>query len=192
MFSDGMATIAAASIAALVGLAGYLTNQFVARRDRRISMYAEALRALRAYQELPYRIAKRSRSDSEKREELGTLTSGSFAQVRFFLGWLQIHSPEVGEAYSLLFSKVSELTRAYRGDAWNRPLAATDSDMCGELYPYHAETEEQRLLCLAAMRANLKPFSKLRMGKIRRSLRQSRTANSLGTADPAGNPGHAA
>lgn len=176
MFSEGIATVAAASIAALVALAGYLANQFVARRDRRISMFAEALRALRAYQEVPYRIAKRSKSDAEKREELGTLISESFAQVRFYLGWLQIHSPEVGEAYGLLFSKVAELARAYRDDAWNRPLTATDADMCGELYPYHEQTEEQRLLCLAAMRADLKPFPKLRMGGIRCGLRRSKNS----------------
>ena len=192
MFSDSMATIAAAAIAALVAVAGYLTNQFAARRDRRISVYAEALRALRAYQEVPYRIAKRSRSDSEKREELGTLISESFAQVRFYLGWLQIHSPEVGEAYSLLVNKVTELTQIYRDDAWSRPLTATDSDMCGEMYPYHAETEEERVLCLAAMRADLKSFSRLRMRKVKRSLRRSKTMNALKTVGESDNVGASA
>jgi hypothetical protein len=175
-----MPAIVAAAIAAFAALVGYLVNQSALRRERRISTYAEALRALRPYQDIPYRIARRSKSDGEKREELGILLSESVAQVRFYQSWLRIHSRQVGDAYDLLFDKVRKLAYVYRSDAWNRPLIETDSEMSDSLrYPYRAETKKERLLCLAAMQADLSSFSVLKMPKIRRRIRELKSEEGL-------------
>jgi hypothetical protein len=141
MSSESFATVIAAAIAALAALAGYLANQFAGRREQRTGMYAEALRALRTYQDTPYRIARRSNSDPQTRERLGIVLGEAVAQVRFYESWLQIHSPEVGAAYGLLYGKVRRLASSYRAKAWERPVMLADSEMAATLlYPYQVDS----------------------------------------------------
>lgn len=184
MLSDGAATILAAAIAALVGLSGYLVNQSANRRAQRTNMYAEALQSLRAYQNLPHLIARRSKSDAETREKLWNAVGDAVRSVRFYVGWLYIHSPEVGEAYELLFEKIRILGRSYRSDAWQRPLVTSDSEMSEEIdYPYSSQTRRERELCLSAMRADLGSMKALRMIEVRRRIRMLR--DEAGATGPA-------
>ncbi|MFF5288350.1 hypothetical protein [Paractinoplanes globisporus] len=57
-----LATVIAAAIAALTAVGGYLSTQLWKRRDEKIRLYADALQAVRRYEELPFRIARRADS----------------------------------------------------------------------------------------------------------------------------------
>jgi hypothetical protein len=173
MPSESFATVIAAVIAALAALGGYLANQFANRREQRIGMYAEALRALGTYQDIPYRIVRRPNSEPETRERLGILLSEAVSQVRFYESWLQIHSPEVGAAYALLFRRIRQLARSHMANAWRRAVILTDSELSEPPhYPYLRETREERQLVLLAMQADLSPFSSFRMWRIRNRIHQ--------------------
>ena len=74
MDSPNLGGLSTAIIAGLVALTGYLLNQFANRRERTSKVYAEALEAIREYQELPYKIRRRPDSNGTTRAALGDKT----------------------------------------------------------------------------------------------------------------------
>src|SRR5690242_1806090 len=93
-----IATVVAGSVAVL----GYVVTQQMGRRDRKAKFYAEALLAVKDFEELPYRIAKRPDTSPATRERLGTMVNDAFVKVSFYQAWLRIDSPRVGASYDLL------------------------------------------------------------------------------------------
>lgn len=166
-----------AGIAGLVALIGYMMTQAANRRERKSRLYAEALSAVREYQELPYRVRRRPSSDNKTRAELGAQISAVMTKLGFYVRFLQLDSHEVGIAYTDLVNQVRRMGGPYRSQAWRASLVASDEEMPLVKYPY--ETEPEMSLCLKAMRHELAFWGFLFRPSIRRSLalqRQIRAA----------------
>ena len=100
MEGSAWGALLAAIIAGSVALFGYSLTQVSNRWERKRKVYAEALSAVREYEELPYRIRRRPSSDDETRARLGDQISEAYIKLRFYLAWLEIDSVVVGTAYA--------------------------------------------------------------------------------------------
>jgi len=164
------AAIWAAAIAAGATVSGYLLNQSRSRRERKATVFAEALTALRRYQDFPYKIWRRPAEDAQTRMLMADEQSEASRQVRFHLVWLQIDSPIVGEAFSALW-RISQPARLANLDlAWQSGPITQDAQMAGPL-PFQPEAAEPEMdLCITAMRSELSLLAPLHRRRIRRLL----------------------
>jgi len=110
-------TLTVGMAAAGVALVGYLLSQAAGRRQHKTHLFAEALEAVKAFEELPFRIAKRPASDATTRAELSNKVSDLFVKLGFYRAWTQIESPLVGEAYVILLDKTHILNLSFSADA---------------------------------------------------------------------------
>lgn len=147
-----------AVIAGFVALIGYFLSQATNRRERKSKVYAEALLALRQYQELPFKIRRRSSSDSATREALGREWSEVLSNLIFYLGWLQIESPVVGRAYDDLFEQTRKSGKTYWTMAWKQKVFERDEQMTDDLH-FKYDNQPEINLCLKAMRRELSMWS---------------------------------
>ena len=92
------------TIAALVAVVGYLLNQHAARNERRSRSYAAALEAVYAYQELPFRIRRRT-SDPKSSMELAQKISDAFERLSFYQAWMDLESPWSAGPFRTWFSE---------------------------------------------------------------------------------------
>jgi hypothetical protein len=163
------ATIIAALIAALVVVAGYMLTQVQARRERRAKEFADALAAVEAYLEAPYRIRRRQAATPEAREALTSALSDLQARIALHRAWLQVESPTVGHAYDALVSAARSEAGAQMAEAWNAAPLISDTDMNLKVAYPHPNSDAERAKVIAAMRQHLR----LRPGAIalRRALR---------------------
>lgn len=130
-------TIIAALVAALVAVGGYLIAQNSARRERKTKFFAEALLAVKDFEELPYRIARRSDDSPETRERLGRLITDAYVKLAFYQAWLQIDSPFVARAYLLLSLRAERFGEIQRQHAWSSPLITNNKEAdLGSRYYY--------------------------------------------------------
>ena len=102
-----------AAIAGLVALTGYFLTQFANRRERKGKSYAEALAAVRQYQELPYLIRRRSESTSATRTALAQQISDVMAKLGFYQAWLQMDSDTTSTAYNDLIAQTRKIGRVH-------------------------------------------------------------------------------
>jgi hypothetical protein len=126
------AAAVAATIAAGATVSGYLLNQSRARSERRAKAFADAMAAMRRYQDFPHRVWRRSISDAAARDRFSEEQSLAGRDVRFHLVWLAIDSPVVGEAFEQLWTVVHQARLFNRDLAWSSPPRATDLDLVGE------------------------------------------------------------
>jgi hypothetical protein len=146
--------ILTAALAAVVAVGGFLLTYHSTRRDRKAKFFAEALLAVKALQEIPYRVAKRPDSSPETRERLGKVIHDTYVTMSFYQSWLRIDSPVVGEAYRLLSTSADRLVSTQGKHAWSSPIIKEDADMVlGAVY--HPETTAEYRLCIKAMRREL-------------------------------------
>ena len=124
----GFATVLTGIIAGLVALTGYLLNQSANRRERKSKVFAEALEAIRDYQELPYKIRRRPDSDGGTRAELGRHTGDVVSKLWYYRAWLETESPLVSIAYRDLMAETKRYGGLYRAAAWSEPIISLDSD----------------------------------------------------------------
>lgn len=87
-----VAAVLGAAIAALVVVWGYRHQQNEQRREQRVTIYAEALRAVEDYLEMPYLIARRDGSH-QARMHLVERVSDIQSRIAFHRAWLSIHAP---------------------------------------------------------------------------------------------------
>jgi hypothetical protein len=114
MNSVNLAGLSTAIIAGLVALTGYLLNQFANRRERKSKVYAEALEAIREYQELPYKIRRRPDSSGTTRAALGDKTGEVVSRLWFYRAWLQTDSAEPGSTEaSAKLDSISAVSRPF-------------------------------------------------------------------------------
>jgi hypothetical protein len=144
------------AVAAVTALAGYLLNSTINRRVEKARYYAEALNAVEKYRALPYIFKRRHDSSEETRAELAKEITDIQANLRFYQGWLQLDSLEVGAAYNDLVSKIREKNGEYRREALSSPPAKEDRDI--EIAPYEFDDQAEHDYCVAAMRQELKLF----------------------------------
>lgn len=148
-------TLLAAAIAAVVAVFGYAINQNADRRTKKAQLYAEALRAIKELEEVPYRVVGRKDSSPETREKLGSKISDIFVDISFYLAWLRIDSPLIGNAYGLLAGSAIDTTEAQLQYAWGRPTIADDKDV-GLDQHFFSRAKRELSVCETAMRNELK------------------------------------
>ncbi len=85
----GVMAVAGALVSAALT---YHLNQRTTRRERQANVFAEALRAIEDYAELPYRIRRRS-GTPESRHELTEQISQIQSRIAFHQAWLAIEAP---------------------------------------------------------------------------------------------------
>jgi hypothetical protein len=170
------AAILASAIAAGATVSGYLVTQSRARKERRATVFAEALTALRRYQDFPYKIWRRTDDGPETRARLLEEQSVTGMQTNFHLSWLQVDAPVVGEAFESLVAAVRTERRANYHHAWQSP-PITDSSALGVPPPFQRHGAEPELqLCLLAMRNEMSLLAPLRRRRIRERIQvQART-----------------
>jgi hypothetical protein len=167
------ATIVAALIAGAFAGIGYLANQNSQRMERRGQIFADALRCIRVYQELPYEVWRRDDDGPSTKARLREAAGRAYHDVYYHLQRLQIEAPTAALAYRDLF----EQTR--RQDRLNRPIAWGSRIGDSKLKPWETPTFRgdngpETDLCVEAMRAELSIFRLLRRPAIRRRLVEQR------------------
>ncbi|MEV0343846.1 hypothetical protein AB0H49_33025 [Nocardia sp. NPDC050713] len=114
MNATAIVGVLTAIIAASVALIGYVINQMTARRERRAKAYAEALRTIRQYQEIPYRVVRRLDSSAETRTRLDDQHGEIMSSIGFHIGWLRLESPDTAAAYEALWERYGGLLNRLR------------------------------------------------------------------------------
>jgi hypothetical protein len=150
-----MATIIAALVAASVATFGYVITVWAKLLEDRRNTYAQALAAVHAYQELPYRIRRRPDSSPATRGELGKVISEVQKDLDFYISLLKLDSHQLGDAYEALVQASREKGKEHRDEAWKQPPARRDTAMgFPEIYEYEDEAEAE--LCIERMRQHLR------------------------------------
>ena len=186
MSNPGWVTLTVGLTAAGVALLGYLLSQAAGRRQQKTRLFAEALETVKAFEELPFRIAKRPASDGTTRAELSNKVSDLFVKLGFYRAWTQIESPLVGEAYVILLDKTHAEVGPHRKSAWERDLLQTDREahLDGLFY---VDNKPETALCLAVMQRELRANAVLGRRGTKRMIahfRQHRTHLSFSTRSP--------
>jgi hypothetical protein len=175
MNASSEVTLLTALTAGLLGLAGYLINQANNRNERKRKIDAEALLAVRQYQDLPYRIRRRPSSTTETRAQLNNHINDVLTNLRFYHAWMQVDSREVGIAYQDYIKQTQRFGRMHRQAAWTAPIIDSDEGMREEL-SYQYENEPELALCLMAMRREISLWSFALRRLTQKTLTQQRKA----------------
>lgn len=166
--SNNVALIGVA-VTAAAGIVGYMLSQAADRRDKRIELYAEALRAVKDLEELPFRITRRADSSGETRAALGAQISDSFVLLGFYRAWTQIDSEVIARAYILLLDQTQREVRPNRQSAWNTSIIRKDSDAHLD-ERFHTDNKPEWALCIAVIRRELSLWAPLRRHQARRMI----------------------
>lgn len=155
-WAGGGATILAALIAAAMVTIGYFFQQWLARRQRRLESYAQALRAVHDYLETPYLIRRRDGSTDARRSIIGQINEIQ-SRLNYHCALLQLHGPKrVSDAYDDLVRKARREAGAQMKDAWTEPAATQDADMSlGRAYA-HPEADAALDTAITAMRKKIR------------------------------------
>lgn len=150
-------TLASALIAASVVIIGYWANHYVARRERRTRLYANALEAIADHEELPYLIWRRLSLDAAVLTER---ISQGHGRLRYYQTLLHLDSPAVGAAFADLADATRAQGEELRRLAWQHPVR---DDQTAQAMPAQIayDTHRQRDRCLEAMRLELSPWARL-------------------------------
>jgi hypothetical protein len=148
-------TLLTAAIAAVVAVLGYVISQHADRRTKKAQFYAEAFRAVKELEEMPYKIIKRKDSSPETRDKLGSEISDIFVDISFYLSWLRIDSPLVGEAYGVIARSAITACEQQVRYAWGSPIITDDKDY-GLNDKFFGRDKSAQDVCVAAMRNELK------------------------------------
>jgi hypothetical protein len=184
MNAETPAAIWAAAIAACATLAGYLFNQSRIRRERRATAFADAMAAMRDYEDFPFSVWRRTNCDDATRARLDTRRSKNGRAVRRHRVWLRIEAPVVGEAYEQLWRAVRQAYSTNLSLAWAAPPRTCDQLMIGEPPDFvRAPGLEETELCIRAMRNELSLLPMLRRPHLRELLSEHARHRSA-TADP--------
>lgn len=126
---DGIATLIAGALAALVVLIGYFIQQWLARKERRAGVYSEALRAVEDYLEAPYRIRRKDGSDST-RQMLVQHVSDVQSRIAYYSRLLEMHAPtKVNLAYAALVASARAEAGPQMSAGWRAKPMRRDSDV---------------------------------------------------------------
>jgi len=168
MGAKGWLPLVVGLLASAIALLGYLMNQAASRRERKAKLFAEALEAVKALEEMPFRIARRPASDGPTRAAIGGQLSDLFVRLGFYRAWTQIEAPRVGEAYVILLDQTQREVRPLRKAAWAADLLGVDAEAYLDgTYPV-LDNKREWSLCLAIMQMELRPLVILRRRRMAR------------------------
>ena len=121
--------VAAAIVAALVAVGGYFAQQRIARRERRHTVYAEALRAVEDYLEAPYLVARHDGS-ATTRQALVQHISEVQSRLNYYCGLLRLHAPKhVHKTYDAYVAVARKEAGAQMTAAWQSKPVKRDGDV---------------------------------------------------------------
>jgi hypothetical protein len=146
-------------VTAVVAVFGYVHASRTARKERVAHEFAEALKAVGDYQDLPFRTRRRAGSDSETRAAIADRVSDIHSRLDFYSGWLHVMTPSVAGVYDELVAAARREASVHVKTAWTEPLITTDEGMnlgLGSVYVY-PETDALKARCITAMRQYLRP-----------------------------------
>ncbi|MBG0569280.1 hypothetical protein [Actinoplanes aureus] len=145
-----------ATVTALVAIGGYFVNQAAARSERRSKVFAEALAAVFEYQELPFRIRRRT-GTPEAAMALAQKVGDAFARLTFYRRWLGLESPLVGRAFDNLVRRTDAQWEEFCEHAWHQSPPEDDIGYQVEQWqPYQFDNLDEQELCLRVMRRELR------------------------------------
>lgn len=163
-FFDGFgwpqgATIIAASIAATIAVIGYSIQRKNARRSERATLYGNALGAVEAYLEGPYRI-RRKTNDPDNWFALSSSLSDVKTAISHHHALLEMHAPgPVVAAYKNFVSAALREAGPQMTAAWGAPPLAAPTDVpLGTGYA-RTDSDDKRQLLVEAMADDLKCIS---------------------------------
>jgi hypothetical protein len=148
----------------------------VVTSGKRARNYADALAALRRWQETPYMVWRRPASDPTTRARIGQELSDSVREVTYHARLLRLESDVVGEAFKQLWDQIRLTRGANRRLAWRSPLITTDEQMADDPPFEIADADPEFELCTLAMRRELSLWSPLLRWDTRRRLRHQDAA----------------
>lgn len=150
---DGIATITAAILAAVIVVLGFFHERRQHARSRRAEAYAGALQAVGDYLEAPYRVRRRSGSAAD-RFTLTTHVSEIQSRLDFYTAHLALIAPAVLDAYSSLVAAAKAEAGPQMSAAWNARPTRGDRDVPLVVAYPHPRADAARAVVLAAMRAH--------------------------------------
>lgn len=148
--------VLAALIAAAVAVYGYSRQQRAARREQRAAGYAEALRAVEDYLEVPYLVRRRDGTAAARRAVTDHISAVQ-SRIKLHESWLAIHSSHaVASAYQEFVDAARQDAGPQMTAAWHARPTKRDRDVpVGVSYPRpRADTTRQAII--EAMRRDLK------------------------------------
>ena len=148
---DGVSTIIAATLGAMILVVGFIIERNRQRRARRAEAYAGALQAVSDYLEAPYRIRRRSGSSAD-RVALTNHVSDIQSSLDFYKSHFALIGPaEVRAAYCRLVAAAKSEAGPQMSAAWRGRPTRRDRDVPG-ITPYpHPKSDAARREALALM-----------------------------------------
>lgn len=114
-------------------VAGAIVVAFVPRwaevRERRRTRYAEAVQALVAWAEFPYRVARRVGDDPEILAELVRLGHDLQEKAAFHEAWVSVESRAVGRLYKDVANAIRSAVGPAIQIAWTKPPVTAPEQM---------------------------------------------------------------
>ena len=150
------ATIVVGIVAAVVAVRAYKTQQKESRRQQKASFYAEAVQAVEAYCECPYRILRKDGSAGARRD-ITQHVSDVKARISFYTGWMAIHGTDrVRDAYNEFVVTAQREAGPQMTAAWDTKPVSKDKDVPLRTSPLpRTATDIARTRLLAALKADL-------------------------------------
>ncbi|MGW5667026.1 hypothetical protein [Micromonospora sp. NPDC003776] len=108
---------------------GKLLDRGSSQLDRLREGYAEAAKALAAWDNFPYRVERRIDDHPETRRALSELGSDITERLAYYSGWVSADSPAMGEFYMRLVQRLRVEVAPHARFAWNQPPRLSASDM---------------------------------------------------------------
>lgn len=149
---DGIATVLAAILAATIAIVGYGIQQRATRKERRVTIYSEALRAVEDYLEAPYLVRRRDGS-AASRQNVTTQISEIQSRLSYYCALLEIHAhSEISNAYMRLLRAARaeagpEMSKAWKG----RPTVKDKNVPLGQRFE-RTRSDAARLALVSAIR----------------------------------------
>lgn len=150
---DGIATIAAAILAAGIVVLGFLHERRQRARSRRAEAYAGALQAVSDYLEAPYRVRRRTGTAAD-RFAITAHVSEIQSRLDFYSAHLALVAPKVLAGYTELVSAAKAEAGPQMSAAWKARPARRDRDVPLVVAYPHPRADTARSAVLATMKAH--------------------------------------
>ena len=122
-------TAATVVVAILSALAAYLAS----KRDRRRTLYSEAVQVIVGWKEMLYRVRRR---DEEETRELVNAFHDMQEKLAYYQAWIAGDSQYMSRSYARLVRDIKSQTEALIEKAWVEPVMATPGgSLTGQDHP---------------------------------------------------------
>jgi hypothetical protein len=142
---------AVASVSVVV--TGGLTAYFAGRRDRRRTLYGEAVKAALGWHEMLYRVRRRT---TENSPQLVAMFHELQEMLTYYQGWIGSESAVLERSYNRFVKDVKRATEAEIQKAWAEPIRPVPGNARGE--DTHPDVSDFAASFLADVRDHLSPW----------------------------------